>query len=99
MGECVNCVHSAEIRELQKDAERNSKQHKEFYNEISNMKQGMAVSDERYNNLLSVMNEVKTAVSDLKEKPAKKWDSVSMYVITAIIGGVIGFLLRLAFTI
>lgn len=98
MGECVTCTHEAEIRELQKDAERNSKQHKEFYSEISIIKQGMAVSDERYSNILSMMNEVKTGVFDLKEKPSKRYDSIITHSITAIISSVIGIILSLAFT-
>lgn len=91
---CGSCIHEQEIAELKKDAERNSTQHREFYNRFFENEKSMAISEERYNNLLALISEVKTALNELKDKPAKKWDSISTYITTTIIGAVLGFLLK-----
>lgn len=94
MNECSSCVQTTRIDALESDSERNSSQHREFYSKFSKLETKMAVSDEKYNTLLQTVNEVKTIVTELKDKPAKRWDSVSMYIITTIVGAIIGFLLN-----
>jgi septal ring factor EnvC (AmiA/AmiB activator) len=90
--QCAVCLKDAEIKSIQEDLVRNSNQHREFYQKFSQLETKIAVSDERYTNLLTVMTEVKTTVNELKDKPAKKWDNISNYIITAIISLILGFL-------
>lgn len=40
------------------------------------------------------LDKISEKVDELNEKPAKKWDTVSMAVLTAIIGVVIGILIN-----
>lgn len=97
MPECEKCVHESEIQELKKDMERNSTTHREFYNNFKDMEIKQGVTDNTISNIFSVMTEIKDDVKEIKEKPAKKWDSVSLYVITTFIGGFIGYFLSLMF--
>lgn len=89
-----NCAHIVEIEALKRDMEKNSEQHREFYQKFTDITTKQAIADERYNNILTVQNEIKSTVTELKEKPGKKWDNISLTVITTIIsliiGGIIG---------
>ena len=40
------------------------------------------------------LDKISEKVDELNEKPAKKWDTATMAVLTAVIGVVIGFLLN-----
>lgn len=40
---------------------------------------------------------IKTDVKELKEKPAKRWDTVTTIIITALVSGIIGFVISKIF--
>ena len=92
------CIHAVEIEALKDDMKRNSEQHREFYDKFTDLTTKQAIADERYNNILAVQNDIKSTVTELKEKPAKRWDSITLTVITTIIslilGGVIGSFIK-----
>lgn len=99
---CSTCPYESTIEELKRDSERNSNQHKEFYDKFTAQSTAIAISEERYNNLISVVTEIKSSivnvqasVDELKQKPAKKWDQVSFYVLTCVLGLVIGYLFNM----
>lgn len=92
MEECRSCPHLSEIQELQRDATRNSEQHREFYKRFADNEKAIAVSDERYTNLVALITKIDVAVSELKEKPGKKWDSISIHIITCAITLIMGLL-------
>ena len=82
--ECVNgCINEHRILELEKDIQRNATTHKEFFDRCEKM---MAY-------LTATVTDISKDVKEIKEKPAKRWDSVVMYLITSVIGAVVGFLL------
>lgn len=98
MLECnENCPYKEVIEDLKKDSERNSAQHREFYDKFMDTQTKIAISEERYTNLLNLMMEVKTTVNELKDKPAKRWDNVVMYIITGVVGIAMGFLFKVQF--
>lgn len=94
---CASCIHEAEIQELKRDSERNSQAHREFYNKFAEQGKAIAISEERYNNLLQLITEIKTSVNELKDKPSKKWDNMSSYVATSVIGLILGYVASLIF--
>ncbi|MDO4565872.1 MAG: hypothetical protein Q4B42_00925 [Oscillospiraceae bacterium] len=79
---------------LDDSEEKNLSAHQKFYDKIEDIGKKMAVSENQYATLLSVMNEVKADVSTLKEKPNKRWESV----VAAIISAAVGVLCTLALT-
>lgn len=94
MADCANCVTKAELEELKRDCERNSSQHREFYARFAELEKSIAISDERYNNLLAIMTEVKTSVTEIKEKPSKRWETVIACILTTVVGGIIGAIIK-----
>lgn len=91
---CVDCPYKDKIAEHDKDLERNRIQHKEFFDRFEKINMDLAVSSERYVNLITLVTEIRTSVNELKDKPAKKWDNLQMTVIscivTLILGAIIG---------
>lgn len=66
---CENCKNEDRIRQLELDSERNQKTHKEFFGRFEKLERENAVTDERYQQLLVTMNEIKADVRELKDKP------------------------------
>jgi len=99
MAECDknNCPYKSEINELQKDSAKNSEQHREFYTKFNDSNIKIALAEERYTNLLSLMTEVKTTLNEIKDKPAKRWDTVAICVITSLVSGIIGIAISAIF--
>ena len=94
MSENTNSCDSALIiAELRRDAERNSEQHREFYAKFNELDKKQAIQEERYTNILQTVSETKDIVTDLKDKPTKRWETVITSIITSLVGLLIGFLL------
>lgn len=94
MAGCEECKNEQRISALEKDVERNSNQHREFYNSFKELEKRDAVTGERYGTILSTMAEMKTAIEDMKAKPGKRWESVIAAVITGVVAFVLGLVLR-----
>jgi len=97
MAECEKCINESRISALEKDGERNSTQHREFYNNFKDIAVKQEVSDNTMQNMFSVLSEIKNDVKELKEKPVKKWDNISTYTLTAIIGTILGYFFSVVF--
>lgn len=48
--------------------------------------------------VLQGISELKQSVLELKEKPAKRWDSVITTIVTSIVSGVVGVVLGIIFS-
>ena len=48
----------------------------------------------REENVEADVKEIKTDVKDIISKPAKRWDTIIVSIITAIVAGIIGYLLK-----
>ena len=48
----------------------------------------------REENVEADVKEIKSDVKDIVSKPAKRWDTIIASIITAIIAGIIGYLLK-----
>jgi hypothetical protein len=94
--ECVECPYKETILDMkrshEKDVEKNSEQHKEFYEAITDIKltQKETQSDVKIvrNEMSTMLGLIKTVQSDtaeLKNKPSKKLDAVSISVISGSI--------------
>lgn len=90
MAECLECPYKQEIDALMRDSAKNTEQHREFYQKFNDSAVKIALAEERYTNLLSVMTEIKTSVNELKDKPNKRWETVVTCILTTIVGGLVG---------
>lgn len=82
------------LKRLEDDSERNSAQHREFYNAFKELEKQNTRTEERYNTILTALAETKTAIEELKGKPAKRWDALVAAIISAVVGIAVGLLLR-----
>lgn len=97
---CNGCIYDSVIEELRRDAERNSEQHREFYQKFNVQATQIAISEERYTNLLSTMNRLEESVNkisdsldEIKQKPAKRWDALIMTALGCVVTAVVTFML------
>ena len=72
-----------------------SEKHKEFFARIRALEQAKAVQEEQYKTILAKLETVAEAVNILKERPAKRWDSAITAIISALVGGAIGYFVSL----
>ena len=98
MNECENkCVNEHRFEQIENDLrelrEKNSTDHKEFYNRIESTEKSMveSVSDRKHIN--EKLDKIDVNVEALMQKPAKRYDTVVTCIITTLIGAIVGFLL------
>ncbi len=97
--ECENrkCVNEHRFEQIENDLrelrEKNSTDHKEFYNRIESTEKSMveSVSDRKHIN--EKLDKIDVNVEALMQKPAKRYDTVVTCIITTLIGAIVGFLL------
>lgn len=98
MNECENkCVNEHRFRQIEDDLrelrERNSKDHKEFYNRIEKTEKDMVESVGDRKHINEKLDKIDVNVEALMRKPAKRYETVVTGIITAVIGALVGFLL------
>ena len=82
---CEICRSEHRLKSLEEDRERNSAQHKEFYEKFEMTNTANARFEEKFERIMDTLAEIKKDLNDLKDKPNKRWESV----VGAIIGAVI----------
>lgn len=73
--------------------ERNSKDHKEFFNRIEDVEKAMVESASDRKHINEKLDKIDLNVESLMQKPAKRYDAVVTGIITSVIGVLVGFLL------
>ena len=93
-----DCFNEHRLAELEKGfreiQEKQSERHREFYNRIGLLEQKTALYSNDLNHIKDTVDEMNNNLKSLMEKPGKRWDAVVIYIITAIIGIVVGFALK-----
>lgn len=90
---CDSCSNEHRIKTIENDLKRNSEQHREFYGRLEEAKTVDAVTQERYQQILATMSEIKSDIVLLKEKPSRRWDTIITAIITSGVGAFVGFLI------
>ena len=96
MPECLTCPHADKIAFLEKSLEKsdtkNSEQHKEFYEAITEIKltQKETQSDikivrSEMSTMVELIKSVQSDTAEMKNKPSKKLDAISISVISGSI--------------
>lgn len=93
-----DCFNEHRLAELEKGfheiQEKQSERHREFYSRIGLLEQKTALYSNDLNHIKDTVDEMNNNLKSLMEKPGKRWDAVVIYIITAIIGIVVGFALK-----
>lgn len=98
MNECENkCMNEHRFNKIEADLkelrEKNSTDHKEFYNRIESAEKAMVESMSDRKHINEKLDKIDVNVESLMQKPAKRYDAVVTSIITALAGALIGFLL------
>lgn len=98
MNECENkCINEHRFKQIEDDLkqlrEKNSADHKEFYNRIEKTEKDMVESTSDRKHINEKLDKIDVNVETLMQKPVKHYDTVVTGIITTVIGAVIGFLL------
>ncbi len=77
------------VASLKEESKENQSAHREIYAKIEKISQENAVANERYQQILTSMNELKADVKELKERPGKKWDFLMSIVLQWAVLGIL----------
>ena len=91
------CFNEHRIEELEKNfqlmQEKNSDRSKEFYERIGELERKTTLSENDLNHIKSTVDEMNNNIKTLMAVPGKRYDTIIVCVITAIVSAVIGFML------
>lgn len=92
-----DCLGLIKARELELDVaelrHQNSSSHERLYNRLNEVEKAQGIQETQYSNILEKLTALAAAVEELKSKPAKRWESLVGYALSAVAGA---FLLWLA---
>ena len=105
--ECEKCPFAARLelveRLVQEESNKNSGFRKEVYSRLGVLEQTSVKIETQYQNIVNLIQDqkIETAkqlekisedIEELKQHPAKRWETASVTVLTSVIGAVIGYL-------
>lgn len=73
---CEECRNEDRIAALERDRERNGDRHKEFNERLSDLERTSSARDVKYDNIMSTLDKVVNDLDELKNKPARRWESL-----------------------
>ena len=94
MADCTtNCINEHRLLEIEKDIQRNTVTHKEFFDRFEKRNGRMVGYEKDMTYLTATITDISNNVKEIKEKPAKRWDTVVACALTALVSAIITFLL------
>lgn len=84
------------LAEVRGNVERNTGRIKDLEKKtdaVAKLAEAVAVMAEHMKTMDDKIDEVQTSVSEITAKPGKRWDTVVMAVVTAIVAGLVGWAL------
>ena len=86
---------AARITSLEHDIAENHQAHGAIYSRIEAVERGHAVLNSSLENIHTILDEIKSDVKDIKERPVKRYESivsaVMQWVVVAVLGAVAVF--------
>lgn len=93
-----NCINEHRFSQIEEDLkelrEKNSRDHKEFYKRLEKASEDMVASTSDRKHINEKLNKIDANVETLMQKPAKRYESIAISVLTALAGAFVGFLLN-----
>ena len=90
----MNIEDAKKLQEVEDRSKSNTKrldEHDEQLKELSNVYIALTKTNDKVDKIESDVSEMKTDLKDIKDKPNKRWDKVIECIISAIVGGFIGY--------
>lgn len=73
--------------------EKQSERHKEFYSRINKLEQKTALYSNDLDHIKETVDEMNNNLKILMAVPGKRYDTIIVCIITAVVGAVVGFML------
>jgi len=91
---CYGLEKAKELEErLAAINEKNTETHREMYDRLRKLEIDQAETKTQYGHIMETLVAIKSDVTELKSKPAKRWESVIAAIIAAVVGGLATFAL------
>lgn len=89
-----DCPMLKRIEDLENDSKRNQETHKEFFKEFEKIRLEHAMVSKDVASMIQKINEMYLDIKDMKNVPTKRYEQIVSCILTAIIGGLIGYFLK-----
>lgn len=84
-----------QVNQRSKSNTKRIDEHDKKIDELSNVYVALTKVDDKVTNVENDVSEMKADLKDIKDKPSKRLDQIIGYILSALIGGIIGFMLIL----
>ena len=84
------------LKEIEQRSKSNTKrldEHDKKLNELSDVYIALTKVNDKVDNIDTDVTEIKADIKDIKSKPSKRLDQIIGYILSALIGGLIGYIL------
>lgn len=84
------------LKEIEQRSKSNTKRlddHDKKLDELSDVYIALTKVNDKVDNIDNDVTEIKKDIKDIKSKPGKRLDQITGYVLSALIGGIIGYVL------
>ena len=92
-----NCMNERRFSAIEEDLKnlknKNSEDHKEFYNRIEKNEKSMIESQGDRQNIREKLDEIGIDVKTIMQTPAKRYETITTSILTGVIGALIGFIM------
>lgn len=93
-----DCINEHRLKELESAVhemkEKHSKRDGIFFDRINALEQKIALYNNDLGHIKDTVDEMNDNLKSLMDVPAKRWDTVIVCIITAVIGVIVGFALK-----
>ena len=96
MGDCEGkCVNEHRFEQIESDLkelrEKNSRNHDKIYTRIEKVEKDLVESQSDRKHINEKLDKIDSNVEALTQKPAKRYETIVTAILTALVGGVVGF--------
>lgn len=92
-----DCPVAARVENLENQAEefqaQNSSSHKEIFARLNSLEKAEAVQEVHYTNIIAKLDNLTTKVTEIEQKPGKRWEALVADVVKLVVAAVVGFFL------
>lgn len=91
--ECSNeCKNEYRFKQIEEKLRKNSDDHKEFFKRIEAVEKDMTESQSDRKHINEKLEKIDSNVEILMMKPISRYETVVTSILTAVVGGIIGFI-------
>lgn len=82
------------IKILEEESGHNKASHEKIYDRLNAIERENSATSVQYDQIMANLKDLKDDVSEIKDRPVKRFDAVQMALISAVISAMIGFAIK-----